>query len=129
MGGAAALIRLQQYSRAKPVLEAGLKRMPSSGRITLALARFLSACPDTKVRDGERALELAELVYAANPSPRHAQTVAQALAELGRCETAAKWQQKVIDAAIADGVTDVLDILRVDLEMYQKERPCRPPGR
>ena len=61
--------------------------------------------------------------------PKKKKTVAQALAELGRCETAAKWQQKVVDAAVADGATDVLDILRADLEMYQRDRPCRPPGR
>lgn len=129
VGGAAALVRLNQYTRSKSVLEAGFKRMPSSGRIAFALARLLAACPDAQVRDGTRALTLAEQVYAAEPSPRHAQTVAQALAELGRCETAAEWQQKVVDAAVADGATDVLDILRADLEMYQGGSPCRAPVR
>jgi tetratricopeptide (TPR) repeat protein len=127
LGGAAALVRLHQYARAKPVLEAGLERMPSSGAIAFALGRLLAGSPDAEVRDGERAYELAQQVYNVLPTPRHAQLMAQSLAELDRCNEAAEWQQKVVDAAVDDGATEALVALRADLEQYLGGPPCRLP--
>jgi tetratricopeptide (TPR) repeat protein len=129
LGGAAALVRLHQYGRAVPVLEAGLERMPASGGIAFALARLLAGSPDAGVRDGERSFELAQQVYNVEPSPRHAQLMAQALAQLDRCDEAAQWQQKVVDAAIEDSATEVLKALKADLEMYEQGTPCRLPTR
>jgi len=126
-GGAAALVRLRQFVRAESVLDAGHRRIPDSGEIAFALARLLAACPEAEVRDGERALELAQVVYAARPNPRHAQLVAQALAELDRCDEAAGWQQKVVDAATEDGATEVLAALKADLDRYRGGSPCRMP--
>lgn len=126
-GGAAALVRLRQFVRAESVLDAGHRRISDSGEIAFALARLLAACPEAEVRDGERALELARVVFAAKPNPRHAQLIAQSLAELGRCEEAAEWQQKVVDAAAEDGATEVLPALRADLDQYLGGPPCRMP--
>jgi tetratricopeptide (TPR) repeat protein len=126
-GGGAALVRLGQYARAKSVLDAGHRRIPDNGAIAFALARLLAACPEAEVRDGERALELAQGVYLARPDPRHAQLMAQALAELDRCEEAADWQQKVVGAAVEDGATEVLPALRADLDHYLGGPPCRMP--
>ncbi len=125
--GAAALVRLGMFARARPVLEAGLRRMPGSDAIAFALARLLAASPDASVRDGKRALELARQIYDGQPNPRYAQLVAQAFAELGRCDEAAEWQQKVVDQAVADGAIDMLGPLRADLVVYQAGAPCRPP--
>lgn len=110
-------------------VKAGLRRIPSSSRIAYALARLLAASPDGAVRDGARALDLAMRLHVADPSPRHAQVVAQAMAELSRCEQAAQWQQKVVDQAASEGAKDVLSTLRADVDMYRKGRPCRPPLR
>lgn len=126
-GGAAALVRLAQFTRAKSVLEAGNRRIPDSGAIAFALARLLAACPEAEIRDGERALELAVSVFEARSNPRHAQLIAQALAELDRCEEAAEWQKKVVDAAVEDGATEVLSALRADLDQYLGGSPCRAP--
>lgn len=125
--GAGALVRLKEFARARPVLEAGLRRMPESHAIAFALGRLLAAAPDPTVRDGARALKLARSVYDAQPTPRHAQLVAQALAESGRCDEAAKWQQKVVEQAKADGATAALDPLQADLAAYRAGAPCRPP--
>ena len=100
-GGAAALVRLRQYTRAKSVLDAGHKRIPDSGAIAFALARLLAACPDAEVRDGERALELARTVYSSRP--------------------------RVVDAAVEDGATEAMPALRADLEEYLGGSPCRVP--
>jgi tetratricopeptide (TPR) repeat protein len=126
-GGAAALVRVGQYQRARSVLEAGHRRIPDDGAIAFALARLLAACPESEVRDGEQALALAQRVYTARPNPRHAQLMAQALAELDRCEEAAIWQQKVVDAASEDGVANALPALEADLDHYLGGPPCRMP--
>jgi hypothetical protein len=121
-------VRLEQYVRAESVLEAGYKRIPDSGDITFALARLLVLCPDTEVRDGERALELAQAVYTARRTPRHAQLMAQALAELDRCDEAAEWQQKVVDSAVEEGAAEFLESLEADLARYRRGSPCRVPA-
>lgn len=128
-GGAAALVRLRQFVRAKSVLDAGHRRIPDSGEIAFALGRLLAACPEVEVRDGERALELAQVVYAARPDPRHAQLVAQALAELDLCDQAAEWQQKVVKAAVEDGALEVVAALQADLDLFNRGSPCRLPIR
>jgi tetratricopeptide (TPR) repeat protein len=126
-GGAAALVRLGQFGRAESVLDAGHRRIPDNGAIAFALARLLAACPEAEVRDGEKALELARAVYVTRPNPRHAQLMAQALAELDRCEEAAGWQQKVVEAAVEDGAVEVLPALQADLDHYLGGPPCRMP--
>ncbi len=125
--GAAALVRLGEYLRAKRVLDAGQERMPTDGAIAFALARLLSAAPEGGVRDGERALDLALRVYEAKSTPRHAQIVAQALAELGRCAEAAEWQEILVESARRDGADEAAEVLEKDLEMYRSGPPCRPP--
>ena len=50
---------------------------------------LLASCPDPSVRDGARALALAQAVWQAQPTADHARTVALALGELGRCREAA----------------------------------------
>jgi tetratricopeptide (TPR) repeat protein len=128
-GGAAALVRLELFVRAESVLTAGHKRIPDSGDIAFALARLLAACPEAEVRDGERALGLARNVFAARPTPRHAQLIAQALAELDRCVEAAEWQQKVVGSAVEEGAAEFLESLEADLARYRRGPPCRVPAR
>ena len=91
LGAAETLVRLGRYAEARRRLEDDLKQMPTSGLLSHALARLLAACPDPSVRDGARALALAQAVWQAQPTADHARTVALALAELGRCREAADW--------------------------------------
>jgi len=93
LGEAETLVRLSRYAEARHHLEDDLQQMPTSGLLSHALARLLAACPDRSVRDGARALALAQAVWQAQPSAAHARTVALALAELGRCQEAAEWRR------------------------------------
>lgn len=129
VGGAATLVRLERYGIARSVLESGLERMPSSGRIAFSLARILAVGPDPDLRDGQRALELAYQIYNAAPNPRHAQLIAQSLAQLDRCEEAAEWQRQVYDAGVDQGVADeILGAVRRSLERYGSGPPCAEPS-
>jgi tetratricopeptide (TPR) repeat protein len=98
LGEAETLVRLGRYAEARRRLEEDLKQMPTSGLLSHALARLLAACPDRSVRDGARALALAQAVWQAQPSAAHARTVALALAELGRCDEAARWGAETVKA-------------------------------
>jgi len=118
LGEAETLVRLGRYAEARRRLEDDLARMPTSGLLSHALARLLAACPDRSVRDGARALALAQAVWQAQPSADHARTVALALAELGRCEQAADWRRIAAERARGDGESA--------REEPPGSSPCRP---
>lgn len=126
LGEAETLVRLARYTEARGKLEEGLRQIPASGLLSHALARLLAACPDTSVRDGKRALELAVAVWNAQSASAHAETLAMALAESNQCDQAAEWQQKAIEAARAEGLTSRIEGLSRGLAAYAKGAPCRP---
>ncbi len=90
------------------------------------LAYLLAASPETGLRNGARALDLAQRVYSATSAARHGAVVAVALAELGRCSEAADWQRRMIATAEREGDTDLLTKLRADLKLYDNAQSCRP---
>ncbi len=126
LGEAAVLVDLALFRTARERLEEAYARLPHEGRLAHALARLLAGCPDLSLRDGQRALELAERVFAAQQSLGHAATVALALAELGRCTEAANWQQNALAAARQAARQDLVDDLQKSLDLYASGPPCRP---
>ncbi len=106
LGEAETLVRLGRYAEARSRLEDDLRQMPESGLLSHALARLLAACPDRTVRDGARALPLAQAVWQAQPTAAHARTVALALAELGRCEEAGRWRRTAGDVEEGPAVNE-----------------------
>lgn len=125
---ASVLVALERYREATARLETAHELMPREGRLMMALARLLAASPDPSVRDGERALELAQQVYQVAKTVASAELLAMALAETGRCEQAAEWQQGVVEAAEKAGLESVA-ARRETLRHYLESRPCRPPVR
>ena len=129
LGEADTLARLGRYAEARQKLEESLRSSPGSGRLSHGLARLLAACPDPSVRDGARALDLGLAVWNALPLAVHAETVALAHAELGRCSEAAEWQRKSLEAARKEGFpADRMAALSAALAAYERGEPCRPPG-
>lgn len=129
LGSAETLVRLGRYGQARESLEESLRSLPGSGRLSHGLARLLAACPDVSVRDGARALDLGLAVWNALPLAAHAETVALAHAELGRCAEAAEWQRKALEAGRKEGFpADRLAALSATLATYERGEPCRPPG-
>lgn len=128
MGEANLFVALQRYREARDVLESAIGNLPGSGRIAHGLARLLAAAPDPSLRDGKRALELALQVHAARGTATHTETVALALAELGRCDEAAEWQGKSIEAARREGPPERVPPMKKELARYAAGAPCRPGG-
>lgn len=126
MGEANLLVGAQRYREAKDVLESAMGNLPGSGRIVHGLARLLAAAPDPSLRDGKRALDLALQVHAARGTATHIETVALALAESGRCDEAAEWQGKAVEAARKEGPPERVPPMEKELARYQAGAPCRP---
>jgi hypothetical protein len=57
------------------------------------------------------------------------ETMAMALAEVGKYEEAVAWQRGAMAAAKAAGRDDVVRRLAENLTLYERRRPCRTPWR
>ncbi len=127
LGEAESLLRLGRGGEAKAVLEWGHEQAPTRGGIVYSLARLLAAAPDPALRDGERAVELARRVWEAAPSPGHADTLALALGEAGRCAEAAEVLEEAAGLAEEAGAGELAAALRQGVERYSGKESCRPP--
>ena len=126
---ATARILGDQLLAARQGLEEALARHPSDPRIADTLARLLAAAPDDAVRDGAAAADIASKLLDAAPSAQHAETLAMALAELGRFEEAVGIQERVV-AGIESGGSEAATVLagaRRRLEQYRRREPARAP--
>lgn len=126
-GRAMALILATRYSEARAALEEGLEAVPDTVPLTHLLARLLATCPDPAVRDGTRALDLATGVFERQQRLDHAETVAMALAELGRFDEAVEWQRRVVAQADASRDGAAADRARSWLARYESRQPVRDP--
>ena len=107
------------------------QELKNSGRPDDALAEYarasylLAASPQTELRNGARALDLAQRVFSATSAAQHGALIALALAELGRCSEAGDWQRRMIAAAEREGNKDLFSKLQSGLKLYENT-PCRP---
>jgi tetratricopeptide (TPR) repeat protein len=124
---ALALVRAGDHPGARARLEAGVEAFPEDPPLRLALARLLAASPDEGVRDGPRALALAQGLYEGFPSLEHAEALAMAQAQVGRAGEAAALQERAIEAATTAGRFDLVVRLQEDLARYQAGEPSRRP--
>jgi len=128
LGEAQLLIDAGRVVEAKESLEDAFSLAPESGRVAHALSRLLAAAPDLALRDGARAVELAALVFQAAPTAVHAETLAMALAEAGRCAEATTVQERAITLAGEGSLAKVPPRMLADFERYRGQNPCRVPG-
>lgn len=126
-GYAMALVRLRRYRDARDWLASAARQSPDQAGFTHALARLLAAAPDASVRDGSRAVAMANQLLSATHSLAVGETLAMALAETGRFDDAVTLQQQVLAAAVKAGQEDVARRLRRNLDQYRRREPCRVP--
>ena len=126
LGQAAALISEGRHGAARSALEASLQALPNDVALAHTLAQLLATSPHADVRDGTRALALAQQVYQATRSLQHGATIAMALAELGRFDDAVAWQQQLITHARQQNVPNpVLQQLQQHLTHYERQEAIR----
>jgi tetratricopeptide (TPR) repeat protein len=125
---AIALSERERYGDAIALLDGAERRSPGRPATATTLARLLASAPDIALRDGRRALELATAVQASRAAPADAETIALALAELGRCSEALDWMRRAVSAAEATKDVQEAARLRAETAKYQGT-PCRAPGK
>jgi tetratricopeptide (TPR) repeat protein len=119
------LQRKSQYQEALAALEKGYAQHPQRGRTAVLLAYLLAASPQLSLRDGARALGLAQAVYKSTGSVSHGLLIGLALGELGRCDEAAAWLRQIAAKDTEARKPEFVEKLKAELSKSQKA-PCRP---
>jgi tetratricopeptide (TPR) repeat protein len=127
LGHAVALVRLRRYAAARDWLTAGVAAQPDRPELRHMLARVLATAPEDRVRDGARALAIVKELLGSFKTPYVGETLAMALAELGRFDEAVAVQRNLVTSA-QQGAT-AADVRRTtaNLSRYERRQPCRTP--
>jgi hypothetical protein len=105
---------------AREALREGLRAIAGDPGLIHGLARLLVTCDDPEVRDGQRAIELARVVYASGPTLECGETLAMAYAASGAFEEASRLQAELVGKAEQAGDAAWVARLRSNLERYQR---------
>lgn len=122
------LIALNRHYDAVKVLETVIKTEPNDEVSINNLSWILSTSPVESVRNGKRALELAEKACQLTNYKKAyiLSTLAAAYAEIGNFEKAIEWSEKSIENANEDeNVSERIDDLRKELNSYKQKKPFR----
>lgn len=119
-----ALEHLSQRPGAARAYERALALVPGHRLATNNLAWLLATAPEVDLRDGQRAITLAESLMRSDPDPHIADTLAAAYAEAGRFDEAIETARSAL--ARADEADPQLAAkLTTRLQLYIAHRPFR----
>jgi len=125
-GRVMALLLGRRDAEAVASAESSLQALPDEVELAHLLARILATSEDSAVRNGERALQIAKQVMQREQTLHRAETIAMALAELGRFEDAAALQSQLRQRAEALPGAPLVSI-EAHLASYQRGEPVRAP--
>jgi protein O-mannosyl-transferase len=119
---------LQQKGRADEAIahyQRALQIKPADPAIQNNLAWFLATCPKASLRNGHKAVELAQQAdaVAGGKNPIILHTLAAAFAEAGRFGDAVRSDQKAIELARAAGRQDMVEQFNGELRRYEAGLP------
>jgi tetratricopeptide (TPR) repeat protein len=100
---------------------------PSNVEARNNMAWVLATWPETRIRDGRKAVELAERadVLTDRVNPVISVTLAAAYAEDGRFPDALKIAERALKLAIGQGNTALANSIRAQIDLYQSSSPFR----
>ena len=103
---------------------------PENGNAASNLAWVFATCPDDSIRDGRRAVELAEkaLRISGGKIPMIFRVLAAAYAEDGRFSQAIESAQRGADLATSQGNSGLAAELQSNIALYQAGTPLRDPS-
>ena len=127
LGYALALVRLRRYAEARAWLDEAVQAQPDRPELAQALARVLAASPDSRARDGARALTNVQELFKSDKTTTLGETMAMALAETGDFRTAVGVQRGILAAESKAGLTTVVSRMKANLALYERSQPCRQP--
>ncbi len=124
---------LTQQGRVREGIEEWQKVLaiqPANGNAISNLAWVFATSPDESIRDGAKAVHLAEqaLHISARRIPILFRTLAAAYAESGRFSEAIQTAQQGVELATAQGNSGLAAELQGNITLYQQEQPLRDPS-
>ena len=104
-----------------------LEIQPDKVGSQVSLARVLATSPDDSIRDGVRAVNLAEQAFklSGGRSPAILQTLAAAYAETGQFARAVETVRRALELTTAQGNTPLAEALQKEIALYQAGSPYR----
>jgi Tfp pilus assembly protein PilF len=126
-GLAEGLLQKGLIAEAMSHFEESLKLAPELAPMLNDFAWVLATCPDAHLRNGARAVELAQRAdqVAQGRNPLFARTLAAAYAESGRFNDAIATAQRALPLAEAKGDSALAAALRLDIDLYRINFPLR----
>ena len=123
LGMARSLAGVRRFAEAAEEYSHALRAAPESAQVLSDFAWFLATCPDDSVRDGRRAIQLADQAVRLTDQKQAApiSALAAAHAETGDFAQAVRWQQSAIGLAPPRDA----DEYRRRLEGYRRGDPAR----
>ena len=120
----------ERYEEAIRWLRDGVQRLPNDASIADRLAWILATCPQEQWRVSAEALRIAEAVCRRtnNAVPQALDTLAAALANLGRFEEAIAAAEQALQMARANDNRDLASEIEARLDRYRAGRPYRQPS-
>jgi tetratricopeptide (TPR) repeat protein len=124
-----ALIQQGQIREAIDQWREALSIQPENGNAASNLAWVFATCPEDSIRDGARAVELAEraLRISGGKIPMIYRVLAAAYAENGRFADAVETAQRGAELATIQGNPGLAGELERNIALYQSGRPLRDP--
>jgi Flp pilus assembly protein TadD len=119
------LLQAGRWNDAVAHYEAAVTLQPRNPFALNNLAWVLATCPDPKVRNGARAIELAQNAYqlSGGKEPHVLQTLAAAYAEVGKFPDAITAAQRALK--LVQGEAGLAKALQEQLALYRSGKPFR----
>lgn len=123
-------LRLRQLDEAITHYRSALEINPVNVNAQNNMAWLLATCPETRLRNGPKAVELAEQAdnLTGNRSPIIAATLAAAYAETGRFSDAIRTAERALQLAIDQSNNALADAIREQIGLYRSGSPSRETG-
>ena len=125
-----ALLQQDRVEEAVAHYQAAVAALPGNPYFLNNLAWALATCPEASVRNGARAVELAQQAerLSGGKDPPILGTLAAAYAEAGRFSEAVATAQRALELATAQANTTLAEDLRARISLYQAGSPYRDPA-
>ncbi len=125
-----ALIQQGRVREAIDQWQDALAIQPDNGNAASNLAWVFATCPEDSIRDGGRAIELAEKAFriSGGKIPMIHRVLAAAYAESGRFGDAIETGQRGAELAISQGNPALAAELESNVALYEAGRPLRDPS-
>ncbi len=124
---ARAFMTMGRFAEAREAFEQGLRRFRDDEELSLGMTLLLSAAPDERLRDGMRAVRLADDACKKHRTPELLDALAAAYAEAKLFDDARKTEEEAIRLATGQRPSEALRIMSLHMRLYQSDKPLRFP--